>query len=64
MAYSIEQSDFVKRDDHGNEFVRVLILADTVNDIPTPLPTWVPLSLCLVADGHNTLILNTEGEWK
>lgn len=60
--YTIIDQNFVML--RGSERVyRVSILVDTAADIPEPLATWEPGSMCLVAADHTFKVLNNEREW-
>lgn len=42
---------------------RVVLIADTEDDVPEVQADWAPFSICFIAETGNCKVLNTQGVW-
>lgn len=65
MAYKVIVGKSVGAKDGVNQY-QCEVYADTADDIPmaSEIPYVSAGSVCIVADTHDALFMNTEGEWK
>ena len=63
MYTMIKRESSLNADENGKVLQRVVILVDTVEDLPEAEESWDPGSLAIVADMHRCKILNNGREW-
>lgn len=61
--YSVKEQTPVRFDAEIGQIFRVVILADTAQDVPTASPTWDSGSICMIAEDHSYKILSNAREW-
>lgn len=63
MYTIIERESSCNADENGKVLQRVVILADTADDLPEPDASWAVGSICMIAETHKYKVLNSEREW-
>ena len=63
MYTMIERGSSLSADENGKVLQRVVILADTADDVPEADESWAVGSICMIAATHKYKVLNGEREW-